>query len=149
MKKFMLMCSFAFLPTLGACTHTGVMQLSNNVVEITAVAAPACGVLGAQDVASKDAAIATIQHGFDSYIIMDGQASDNVGAVGYIQQSYNSGPYSYNTSTPIIGGTYKQGIFVRMFHANDPGSDNAISAKDILGTNWQQIASSGFPSTCL
>jgi len=151
---------------LGGCTHTAVMPVAGNTFVITASAAPICGAGGAQAVASRDAAIATIRNGFDSYVILDGQAQDNVGVVGYtpvtantygtataygspgFATAYGSSTTTYSGGQPIIAGTHDQEIVVQMFHANDPGAQNAIPARNVLGPNWQKIAANGFPSTC-
>jgi hypothetical protein len=157
------MIALAVALTLSGCAFTSVMPVAANTYQITASAAPACGAIGAEEVASRDAAIATIRYGFDSYVIVSGQAQDNVGVVGYTPvTAYTSGSataygntaYGQSTTTysggaPIIAGTHDQEIVVQMFHANDPGAQNAISAVATLGPNWQKIVNKGFPHTCL
>lgn len=144
--------------TLSGCVGTSVMPVSGNTFEITASAAPVCGAIGAQSVASRDAAIATIRNGFDAYIILGGQAQDNVGVVGYTPETANTyelvTPYGATSTTtysggyPIVAGTHDQAITVQMFHDDDPGAANAIQARTTLGPNWQDVAANGFPKTC-
>lgn len=148
---------------LSGCAHTSVMPVASNVFEITASAAPVCGAAGAQAVASRDAAIATLQNGYDSYVILDGQAQESLSgytpviansygtATAYgspgMATAYGSSTTTYSGGTPII--RHNQSLLVRMFHANDPGADSAVPARNVLGPNWQKIAAGGFPSTCL
>jgi hypothetical protein len=142
------------------------MPLAGNTFQITASAAPVCGAAGAEAVASRDAAIATIRNGFDSYVIVGGQAQDNVGIIGYTPvtantygsataygsdntaTAYGSSTTTYSGGQPIIAGTHDQTIVVQMYRANDTGAQNAISARDVLGPDWQKIVNKGFPHTC-
>jgi hypothetical protein len=100
-------------------------------VQITADAAQVCGASGAQAVAGKQAAIETIRKGYDSYIISAGQQGS---AVNF---------YGNN-----LGRSYQQGFQITMFHDGEPGSENAISARDYLGPNWKDEISSSV-ITCL
>jgi hypothetical protein len=50
------------------------MPLAGNKYQITVSATPVCGAAGAEEFASHDAAIATLQSGFDSYAILGGHA---------------------------------------------------------------------------
>lgn len=152
---------------IGGCTRTAVMPVADNTFEITASAAPVCGAAGAQAVVSRDAAIATLKNGFDSYMILDGQSQDNVGVIGYtpviahtygtataygspgIATAYGSSTTTYSGGVPLIAGTHDQAIIVRMFHASDPDAGNAIPARNVLGPNWKNIVAKGFPLTCM
>jgi hypothetical protein len=71
--------SFLSLLLFAGCVRTSVMPFSADTFQITTSAAPVCGGVGAQRIATEDAAIATIQNGFDSLIILGAQARDNVG----------------------------------------------------------------------
>jgi len=151
---------------VSACARTSVMPLAGNTYQITVSAARFCGAAGAEKLASHDAALATLQSGFDSYMILDGQAQDNVGVVGYtpviantydtataygspgMATAYGSSTTSYSGGTPIIAGTHDQEIVVRMFHSGDPDAENAIPARAMLGPDWQEAVAKGFPRTC-
>ncbi len=151
---------------VSACARTSVMPLAGNTYQITVSAAPVCGAAGAEELASHDAAIATLQSGFDTYIILGGQAQDNVGVVGYtpviantygtataygspgMATAYGSSTTTYSGGTPIIAGTHDQEIVVRMFHSGDPDSENTIPARAVLGPDWLNLVAKGFPRTC-
>ena len=36
-----------------------------------------------------------------------------------------------------MGGTYDQDFTIQMFRADEPGSENALDARTILGPQWQ------------
>lgn len=142
------------------------MPLASNTYEITVAAAPVCGATGAAQLASHDAAIATLQSGFDSYMILGGQAQNGVGVIGYtpmtadtyssataygspgMATAYGSSTTTYSGGLPIIAGSHDQQVVVRMFHAGDPSAVNAIPARAVLGPNWQDAVTKGFPKTC-
>ena len=155
MGKNLTVLMLAELMCLTGCVGTSVMPFSANTVQITTSAAPVCGGGGAQRVAMTDAAIATISGGYDSFTIDGAQAQNNVGVVGYtpiVANTYSSGSGTSFTTvsggSPIIAGTHDQSIVVQMFHASDPNSANAISARSYLGADWQKLVAKGFPKTC-
>ena len=151
---------------LAGCSHSSTMQLSADTMQIATSAAPACGMAGAQGVAVRTAAIETIKHGFDGFVILGGQAQNNVGVVGYTPtyaqtnatvNAYGGNGYAmaYGQSNtmisgghPIIAGTHDQVLMVKMFKAGDPGAENAVSARATLGPDWKQRLSEGSLSTC-
>jgi len=114
---------FCFLGlTLTACAYTYVMPVSENSVELDVMAAPACGISGAQKLMLRDAAVATIQNNYDDFIFAPEAEMSN---------SYTN-----------------RRVVVEMFHDSDAGAANAISARTTLGGDWQNIVNNGFPSTC-
>lgn len=147
---------------LAGCARTSVMPLSADTVQITVSAAPVCGAAGAQSVAVKQAAVETIRQGFDRFIIIGGQAQNNVG-MAYLpptqSTTYGSGtittnPYSnsafvsgsstttYSGGGPMYYGSHDQSLIVKMFKDTDPNAQNAISARTTLGEKWQEAVAS-------
>ncbi len=151
---------------LSGCASSSVMDLDRNTIEISTSAAPACGAQGAQQVAVKNAAIETLRRGYDRYIILGGQAENNVGVVGrtpVIANTYQNGTINaygntatyngtantyYSGGQPIIGGTHDQKIAVRMFRTDDPQGVNAVDARQVLGPDWQKAVKKGPGLTC-
>ena len=72
----------AFCGLLTACAHSSVMDLDSNTVQVSANTAPVCGSEGAQRVTTRLAAIETIKHGFDSYVILGSQAGSTLQYAG-------------------------------------------------------------------
>lgn len=148
------------------CASSSVMDVASDTIVISTSAAPACGAQGAQQVAVKRAAIETLHRGFDRYIILDANAENNVGVVGYtprVANTYssgavsaygNTGTYSGTSTTytsggqPVIAGTHDQQLAIKMFRTTDPGADRAVDARRVLGSEWQKILAKGPGSTC-
>jgi hypothetical protein len=126
-------CLLVFLAGLSACARASSIPLSNDTVQISVTAAPACGGAGAAGVASRQAAIETIRRGFDRYMIMGSEGQNNTG-VGYAWNRYGG------TAVPM--GTHDHGLLVKMFKEGDPKGVNAISARQLLGPNWAEAVQS-------
>jgi hypothetical protein len=139
--------------------------LAQDVVQISARAAPICGQQGAEKVAFQQAAVETIRRGFDRFIIVGGQYRDDVRVVGrtpVTAQTYGTATATgygntvaatgtattyYSGGHPIIGGAHRQGFVVKMFKAGDPEGVKAISARAELGADWEKIVKSD-TATC-
>lgn len=151
---------------LGGCVRSSVMPLRADMVQISTSAAPVCGAQGAQTVAFRRAAIETINRGYDKFIIVQSGAQDNVHVVGYtagtattygtatatgygnnVYASGNSTTY-YNPGMPIVGGSHDQGITIRMFKSRDAEARDALNARDILGSEWQELIKQNTTTTC-
>ena len=141
---------------LSSCVQSNAMRVSQNQVIIQTSAAPVCGNIGAAKAAQKQAAIETIKAGYDRYIITSAAAANNVTAsrMPGTYQTYGTvnsyGSYgTVNTTTtytpgPVIyRGTHDQSIGVRMFKQGEPGSQQALSAREILGPKWAIIVKDG------
>jgi len=154
LKTFVTLTAMGF--ALSSCVQSNAMRVSQNAVIIQTSAAPVCGNIGAAKVAQKQAAIETIKAGYDSYIITSAAAANNVTAsqMPGTYQTYGTvnsyGGYgSVNATTtytpgPVIySGTHDQSIGVRMFKQGEPGSGQAVSARDVLGPKWAVIVKDG------
>jgi hypothetical protein len=100
-------------------------------------AAPACGRTGARKVANQAAAIEVIRRGGDKFIfVSQNTGSRTTGA------SYNAytGFQTYNSN--------EQGLVVQMVERGDKDYGNALSARQVLGENWEEKVSKGVPNTC-
>ena len=151
---------------LAGCAHPSVMDLDANTVQVSTNAAPICGGEGAQKAAVKLAAIETIKHGFDRYIILGAQAATTqqyAGSTPIVANSYGSGTvttlgnsaaFQSQSTTYVTGGTpiilnrHNQALQVRMYAATDPQAINAIDARRILGAEWQKLVAKGTVTTC-
>ncbi len=146
--------------TLTGCAGATTMPLSNDTVQITSRAAPVCGAGGAQKVAVRQASVETIRRGYDRFIITDAAASSDVGVVGYAPviahttgyatatgygntaTAYGNATTTYSGGQPIIAGSHRQGLIVKMFRDGDPAGKNALSARGELGPKWAELVKS-------
>ncbi|PDS54679.1 hypothetical protein CO663_33875 [Rhizobium anhuiense] len=145
---------------LSSCAASSSMRTAQNEIIIKTRAAPICGDTGAMKVAGKQAAIETIKAGYDRYIIV-GQAGADTTRVVQMPGSYsttgtatvygNTGYYSgntvYNPGPTFVTGGHDQDLAVRMFKEGEPGSQNALSARETLGPKWALIVRDGI-NTC-
>jgi len=106
--------------------------MSKDTFKVQTHAAPACGPTGARNVAFKAAAIEVIRKGGDKFIIMN-DASD-MGMQGDLFTGFNT--------------NFAQGMVVKMIPEKSKEASNALSAREQLGANWQEIVSKGVPPTC-
>jgi hypothetical protein len=143
------------------------MPLAADTIEITASAAPVCGAAGAQSVAVQRAAVETIRHGFDKFVVLGAQADNNVHmavlpptqATTYGSGTVTANPYSntasyqgsatttYSGGGPIFFGSHDQSIVIKMFKDGDALGQNAISARSTLGEKWQEAVAKN-ANTC-
>ncbi len=122
----------AMMIALGGCAFTDVRELSQDSFLISTTAAPVCGISGAQDVAFKIAAIEVIKRGGDRYVIEGAQTGSEFG--GFVG------------GTPIQRSN--QGVVVRMLKQGDADFNRGLSARKVLGSDWQEQVASGGPNTC-
>jgi len=149
--------ALALIFALAACTRGAAVRTSANTMVVQTGAAPVCGGTGALRVAQKMAAIETIRAGYDRYIITGGQAQNNV-TVSQMPGSYNTvgsygyGSYSatttYQPGPTVVAGSHDQGLAIVMFREGEPGAQQAISARAVLGADWQEQVQNGV-RTCL
>lgn len=142
--------------SLSSCVQSSTMRVSQNEIIVQTSAEAMCGSVGAAKAAQRHAAIETIRAGYDRYIIVSAAASSNVTATQMpgTYQTYGTantyGGYgSFNATTtytpgPIIyGGSHDQSVGVRMFKEGDPGSAQAVSAREVLGPKWEMLVKKG------
>ena len=151
---------------VAGCAQSSVLDMASDTIQISTSAAPVCGQAGAQEVAAKRAAIETLNRNFDRYVILDGNYQNDVQVVGrtpYTANTYssgsitghgNTGTYTGRSTThlsgglPILGGGHNQSFIIKMFRNGDPAGAKAISAKNVLGPNWQREIKASKNGTC-
>jgi hypothetical protein len=136
---------------ISGCASGSAVRTSQNSALIQATAAPICGSVGASQVAERQAAIETLRAGYDKYVITGGAAQNNVRVsqvparattYGNIYGNTWTANTSYSTNT-IVSGSHAQQFSIMMFRNTDGGAENAISAREVLGADWQKIVANG------
>lgn len=141
---------------LSSCVQSSTMRVSQNEAIIKTSAAPVCGGTGAMKAAEKQAAIETIKAGYDRYVITAASSANNVRATRMpgSYQTYGTvnsyGGYgtmnattTYTPGPVVYAGTHDQAVGVRMFKEGEPGSQQALSARETLGPKWSAIVKDG------
>ena len=136
---------------LVACARTEIVPTSKNQAVISTSAPPVCGTDGALRVAYQMAAVATLRQGYERFSLSDVGTDSNV-QVHTIpgSTSYTTGTVSavggiavgnfqtYTPPTTIITGRNSAQMQVFMMNSEDPGYQNALDAKHVLGPDWQE-----------
>ena len=122
--KFQLLATLLAI-VLAGCAQSTIQQLSQTSFKVSTTAAPACGPQGARNVAFNTAAVEVIRKGGDLFII----EGDNTNYDGW-------------------SGVHSQGMVVRMVERGSSGASDALSARQVLGADWQSIVAEGTPNTC-
>jgi hypothetical protein len=120
-----------------ACATTDIQPLSATSFKVATEAAPACGRSGARKVANQAAAIEVIRRGGDKFIFIGEDTGSRLTGVTY---NMYTGFQAYNSN--------EQGLVVQMLTKGQSGYNDALSARQILGANWQAIVEKGIPDTC-
>ncbi|GMB82878.1 hypothetical protein NN6n1_36610 [Shinella zoogloeoides] len=154
--KFKLIAVALAASAATSCVQSSTMRVSQNEIIVQTSAEAMCGSVGAARAAQKQAAIETIRAGFDRYVIVGAAASNNVTATqmpgtyrtyGTVNRYGNYGTVNATTTyTPgpiIYGGSHDQSIGVRMFKEGEPGSAQAVSAREVLGPKWESLVKTG------
>ena len=110
---------------LAACATTEVQPLSQTSFKVATRAAPACGAAGARNVAFRTAAVEVIRRGHDLFVIK----GDTTGYDGW-------------------SGVNQQGMVVQLVDPRTNEARDALSAKQTLGADWQNVVKEGAPITC-
>jgi len=140
---------------LFACARSEIIQTSRNQAMIATTAAPVCGTAGAYRVSQQMAAVATIRQGFKRFLLSGAGSSSNIGVIqgpstttGTITTVGGTSFVNANTSsTPIVFGGHSAQLMVTMLNPGDPGYEDGLDPKKILGPKWEKKVEQGI-KTC-
>ena len=144
------------IPALASCQNSTSVPLANGVAQINATAPPICGRGGAQRQAVKQAAIHTLRNGYDRFVVAESdhyfdktiiEGSTRVVTENAVIAASNgsagaSAAGSKTTivkSPPIVSGMHEQTLVIKMFRTGDPGYNTGVSARQVLGSDWQNL----------
>ena len=115
------------------CASTSATSMSKDVVKIDVASAPVCRGK-TNSMMMQRAGIETIRRGYDKYILLDHGTGSVITGVNQYGQVSRAG---------------KGSVIVKMFKEGDPAGANALSARDLLGPNWQEIVNKKIKTSCL
>ena len=125
------------LMVLGACVETSVQPLTQSSFKIATEAEDMCGAKGTREIAFKTAAIEVIKRGADRFVVVGDQSRSGITGAQY---------------TPFGGfqtyGSNQQDMVIQIVSKSDPNYQDALSARQTLGPDWQAIVAGGSPLTC-
>ncbi len=120
------------------CVETNVQPLTRTSFKIATEAEDLCGAGGTRQIAFQSAAIEVIKRGADRFIVVGDQSRSAV-----------SGGYFTDFGSFETYGTNSQDMVIQVVNKGDPNYGNALSARQTLGANWQEIVEKGSPDNCL
>lgn len=123
--RFQGFITIAALVLLAACAQSSIQPMAQDTFKVATTAAPACGPNGARNVAFRTAAVEVIRRGGDKFVLTGDASNSN-----------------------FWSGAHDQSIIVRIIPDNSPEARNALSAREQLGANWQELVAKGAPTTC-
>lgn len=154
--KAKLCLMLATVAVAGGCTKSSSLRTSQDTAIIQTSAAPICGQTGATRTAQMQAAIETIRAGYDRYVIYDARSANNVNivqmpssyqTVGTVNTFGNSARINatttYQPGLIVPVGAHDAGLAIKMFRDGDSGSEQAVSARDVLGPDWPKLVKNG------
>lgn len=131
--KFLFLFSFILLVT--GCAVQSAMPLGNDMMQIDVSASPVYGRAGAQSMAYKKAAQATLDAGYDKFIVVNnaGWTEGVASGSSYGQVSGNASGFSGSSGSTF--NTFRKpeiSMVIRMFHKGQKGGEKAVDAHKIL-----------------
>ena len=133
MKRLLLI-----LPILlAACAETEIQPLTKTSFQVITSTSD-CTASEARQIANIAAAIEVIQRGGDRFLFVNAQSNTSFGGAIYNQYS---GLQTYNNK--------EQSLVVQMLSPRDAGYKNSLSARELLGPDWQSQVAEGVPQNCV
>lgn len=147
---------------LSSCASSSITQLAKNRAVVSTSAAPICRTTGAASVANQMAAITTIKQGYERFVVVGFGTENNTQLVRtgptYADTSgsfnrfgntvYGSSRTTYGGQTTFVSGSNDAQMEVVMLKAGDPGYEEGLDAKTVLGPEWRKKVEEGVAS-CL
>lgn len=128
----------ALLMLLSGCAETSIQPLTQSSFKVSTEAEDLCGAKGTREIAFREAAIEVIRRGADRFIVVSDQSRSAI--TGGVFDSYGG----FDTI-----GTNTQDMTIQVVQKGDPRFNDALSARQTLGPDWQQIVAKGPSDTCL
>ena len=135
---------------LTGCARTSTVPVGEDTIEITVHVATICDGRDAERLARRNAAVETIRRGFDDYIVIGSVGGDHMAeeepATARTTLSGSSGRTLFSDDAPLLA--HHRVLTVRMFQAGAGDSAATVSARAVLGDEWEAVAAKGVPNTC-
>jgi hypothetical protein len=139
MKSWHYIVLIAAAFSLTACVNESAMPLGNHMMQIDVSAAPVYGRAGAQRIAMENAAKATLQAGYDKFIVLGNNDWNETTIAG---GSHGSVSGSFNNTSGYISGSQSSGfsslrnpeskLVIRMYKNGEKDADSAVDAQQYL-----------------
>jgi hypothetical protein len=123
---------------MSACVETSVQPLTKTSFKVATEAEDICGAKATREIAFKMAAVEVIQRGSDRFIVVADQSRSAITSVDYT-----------DFTGLIVSGSSFQDMVIQIIGKGDPRYRDALSAREVLGPDWQAIVAKGKVDNCL
>ena len=135
---------------LTGCARTSTAPVGEDTIEVTVHVGTICDGRDAERLAQRHAAVETIRRGFDDYVVIGSVGGDHMAeeepATARTTLSGGSGRTLFSEDAPLLA--HHRVLKVRMFQAGAGDSAASVSARAVLGDEWEAVAAKGAPITC-
>ena len=135
---------------LAGCARTSTAPVGADTIEITVHVGTICEGRDAERLARRHAAVETIRRGFDDYVVIGSFGGDHTAdeetATARTILSGSSGRTLFSEDAPLLA--HHRVLTVRMFQAGEGDSAATVSARAVLGDEWDAVVAKGPSATC-
>lgn len=135
MNHVLLVGSFLFI--LSACVETSVQPMTQTSFKVSTEAEDLCGAKTTREIAFKSAAVEVIRRGADRFIVVGDQADSRITGGTF---THFGGFQTYGSNT--------QDMIIQIVKKGDHRFADSLSAKQVLGPEWEQIVATDAKQTC-
>ena len=135
---------------LTGCARTSTAPAGEDTIEITVHVGTICDGGDAERLARRHAAVETIRRGFDDYIVIGSVGGDHLAeeepATARTTLSGGSASALFSEDAPLLA--HHRMLTVRMLHAGEGDSAATVSARAVLGDEWEAVVARGPATIC-
>ena len=133
------------------CARTSTVPVDADTIEISVRVATICDERDADRLAKRQAAVETIRRGFEDFVVIDSVGGDHL--ADHAPETARTNLHG-NRATPLFSEdapllAHHRVLTVRMFPAGQGESVTNVSARAVLGDDWETLVAKGAPTTCL
>ena len=141
----------ALAGVVAGCARTSTVSLDADIIEVAVHVATICDGRDADRLARRLAAVETIRRGYEDYVVIDSVGGDHVArdtSVTARTTLHGDGTRAlFSEDAPLIA--HHRVLTVRMFPAGGGDSTASVSARAVLGDDWESLVTKGAPAICL
>lgn len=141
----------ALVAVTTGCARTSAVPVGADTIQIAVRVATICDAADADRLARRHAAVETIRRGFQDFAVVDSVGGDHMAEQAPETARTNlfgagAAPL-FSEDAPLLA--HHRVLTVRMFHAGEGESETTVSARAVLGDDWEARVTKGAPATCL
>lgn len=133
------------------CARTSAVPVGADTIQIAVRVATICDAADADRLARRQAAVETIRRGYQDFVVIDSVGGDH--AAEHAPETARTNLFGagatplFSEHAPLLA--HHRVLTVRMFLAGQGESATTVSARAVLGDDWEARVTKGAPTTCL